>query len=210
MTHASFDGWPPSAIEFFEGLEVDNSKSYWLGHKEVYERDVKAPMEALLAELEGEFGQARLFRPYRDTRFSADKTPYKTSIAAMIGAGYIGLSASGLQAGAGFHQMSTGQLDRYRSAVAADVSGVHLERVVRDIRAANLEVGSFDVLKTAPRGYPKDHRRIELLRYKGIVATKSWPAGPWLSSAGAKKRLEEFFHTASPLVEWLTGHVGAE
>ena len=96
-----FKGWPPSASVFFEGLEADNSKAYWLDHKEVYERDVKAPMEALLAELRDEFGESRLFRPYRDTRFSADKSPYKTTIAARIGDGYVQFSADGLLAGAG-------------------------------------------------------------------------------------------------------------
>ncbi len=210
MSDALFSGWPRSAIEFFEGLELDNCKTYWLDHKDVYEEDVKAPMLALLDELTDEFGEPRLFRPYRDVRFSKDKTPYKTSIAAMIGTGYVGLSARGLEAGAGFHQMAAGQLDRYRAAVAADRSGAQLERVVQELRAADIKVGSFDELKTAPRGYPKNHPRIELLRYKGVVAMRSWPPGPWLASAEAKRRIEEFLHTAEPLVDWLTTHVGAD
>ncbi|HEX4162146.1 MAG TPA: DUF2461 family protein, partial [Acidimicrobiales bacterium] len=74
----TFKGWPETALAFYEGLEADNSKTYWLDHKEVYERDVKAPMDALLAELTAEFGEPKLFRPYRDTRFSRDKSPYKT------------------------------------------------------------------------------------------------------------------------------------
>ena len=89
-----FKGWPDSALDFYEGLEADNTRAYWLDHKDVYERDVKAPMEALLAELAGEFGESRLFRPYRDTRFSPDKSPYKTAIAARIGDGYVQLSAT--------------------------------------------------------------------------------------------------------------------
>jgi hypothetical protein len=70
----NFKGWPDSALHFFEGLEADNSKAYWLDHKEVYERDVRAPMEALLADLRDDFGTARMFRPYRDTRLSSDKS----------------------------------------------------------------------------------------------------------------------------------------
>ncbi len=73
----AFKGWPDAALAFYEGLEADNSKAFWLDHKDVYERDVKMPMEALLAELAGEFGDWRLFRPYRDTRFSRDNTPFR-------------------------------------------------------------------------------------------------------------------------------------
>ena len=77
-------------------------------------------MEALLAELGPEFGETTLFRPYRDTRFSRDKSPYKTAIAARVGDGYVQLSAGGLMAGAGMYHMAPDQLERYRAAVAAD------------------------------------------------------------------------------------------
>ena len=131
----TFKGWPDSALDFYDGLEADNSKAYWLDHKDVYERDVKAPMEALLAELAPEFGESRLFRPYRDTRFSRDKSPYKTAIAARIGDGYVQLSANGLMAGAGTYHMAPDQLERYRAAVAADGPGRKLEAVVDALRA---------------------------------------------------------------------------
>jgi uncharacterized protein (TIGR02453 family) len=208
MSNSAFRGWPATALEFYEGLEADNSKAYWLDHKDVYDRDVKPPMEALLAELTGEFGEARLFRPYRDTRFSADKSPYKTAIAAMIGDGYIQLSASGLMAGVGTYHMATDQLDRYRISVAAEGPGAELEGVVRDLKGAGLDVHGSDALKTVPRGYPKDHPRVELLRYKGIVAMKVWPVAPWLGTSAAKKRIVDLFRTAGPLTDWLANHVG--
>jgi len=208
MSRDGFHGWPPTAIAFYEGLEADNSKSYWLEHKELYDQDVKAPMLALLAEMEDEFGEAHLFRPYRDTRFSADKTPYKTVIAATIGYRYVGLSAEGLRAGAGIHQMAADQLDRYRAAVAADRSGRRLDAIARELRSSGVDVDGVDALKSAPRGYPKDHPRIEYLRYKGIVTTKSWPVAAWLGTAGARKRVERLFRTSEPLVQWLAGHVG--
>ncbi len=96
-----FGGWPAEALEFFEGLEADNSKTYWQRNKAVYESVVRAPMEELLAELAPEWGEGRVFRPYRDIRFSADKSPYKTHMGAMIGQGYVQLSAEGLAADAG-------------------------------------------------------------------------------------------------------------
>ena len=174
----------------------------------MYERDVKAPMEALLAELAPEFGETRMFRPYRDTRFSRDKSPYKTAIAARIGDGYVQLSADGLMAGAGVYHMAPDQLERYRAAVAADGPGRRLERVVGALRAARLEVAAMETLKTAPRGYPKDHPRVELLRHKGLVAMKAWPAASWLGTAGAKKRVVEVFHATAPLLAWLETNVG--
>jgi uncharacterized protein (DUF2461 family) len=96
----SFQGWPEEALDFYDGLEVDNSKAYWLAHKEIYETCVLAPMAELLAELEPQHGETKIYRPYRDVRFSKDKSPYKTAIAAHAGDGYIQLSAAGLAAAA--------------------------------------------------------------------------------------------------------------
>jgi uncharacterized protein (TIGR02453 family) len=203
-----FRGWPEGALLFYEGLEADNSKAYWLDHKDVYERDVKAPMELLLAELKDEFGDSRLFRPYRDTRFSSDKSPYKTAIAARVGEGYVQLSADGLFCGAGTYHMSDDQLERYRDAVVADGPGSKLQAVVADLRRAGLEVHAMQTLKTAPRGYSKDHPRIDLLRLKGVVTSRSWPPARWLHTAGAKTRVVEVFRTAAPLLRWLDVHVG--
>src|SRR3954468_21956610 len=96
-TATAFKGWPAEALEFFEGLEADNSKTYWQDHKQVYDEKVKAPLEALLAEFKPKYGDGKIFRPYRDVRFSANKEPYKTNIAATVAAGgYISLSAEGL------------------------------------------------------------------------------------------------------------------
>jgi uncharacterized protein (TIGR02453 family) len=204
----AFRGWPPTALEFYEGLEADNSKRYWLAHKEIYDRDVKAPMVELLDELAGEFGEGRLFRPYRDIRFSPDKSPYKTSIAATTGSGYIHLSAEGLMVGAGRYHLEGRELDRYRQAVDDDGSGEELARIVRDLRAARLDVHGTDALKKAPQGYPSDHPRVELLRYKGVIVMKAWPVAAWLGTPAARKRVVDVLRAAAPLVGWLARHVG--
>ena len=206
----AFKGWPASALEFYEGLEAHNSKAYWTDHKAVYERDVKAPMEALLAELADEFGDGRIFRPNRDIRFSADKSPYKTAMGATVGRGYVQISAEGLFTGSGIYHMMPDQLDRYRSAVAADKTGKELEKVIAGVRAANqkIDVHGTDPLKTAPKGYPKDHPRVDLLRNKGLIAAKQWPAAAWLGTAAAKARVLEVLRAARPLNDWLDTHVG--
>lgn len=83
-----FRGWPAEALEFYEGLEADNSKAYWTAHKDVYETVVLSPMKAIPAALAPEFGDGKVLRPNRDVRFSTDKSPYKTHIGSIIGASY--------------------------------------------------------------------------------------------------------------------------
>jgi uncharacterized protein (DUF2461 family) len=74
----AFTGFPLAALDFYDDLEMDNTKAFWTAHKDVYETAVRAPMAALVAALEPEFGPAKVYRPYRDVRFAKDKTPYKT------------------------------------------------------------------------------------------------------------------------------------
>ena len=205
----AFRGWRAEALEFFEGLEADNSKRYWEAHRDVYDDVVRAPMEELLADLEPEWGEARMFRPYRDVRFSRDKSPYKTAISARVGDGYVQLDARGLAAGAGMWEMARDQLERYRAAVDDDRSGSELDRIVSTVRDRGSDVMAHGELKTAPKGYPKDHPRIELLRYKGLAAWREWPAGRWLGTRRAEDRIVEFFELSKPLVAWLRTNVGS-
>ena len=208
MIGMAFRGWPIEAVEFYEGLEADNSKVYWQEHKAVYERQVKAPMEELLTELADEFGEGKLFRPYRDVRFSADKTPYKTTCAATLGRGYVAFSADGLSVGSGLYMPEPAALTRFRAAVDADDTGAELAAIVADLHRAGYQTMAHEVLKTAPRGFPKDHPRIELLRHKGIAMMKSWPVGAWLGTRKAKDRVVTALRAAAPLNEWLARHVG--
>jgi uncharacterized protein (TIGR02453 family) len=196
------------ALDFFEGLEADNSKTYWTEHKATYDEQVLAPMVALLAELEGEFGPTKIFRPYRDVRFSGDKTPYKTNIGAMLGDGYVQLTAAGLSAGLGMYMMAPDQLTRYRAAVAGDSSGAELDRVVGGIVRKKIKVHGHGALKTVPRGFDREHPRAELLKYKGITAWQDWPPAAWLSKPAAKDRVAEFMRASAPLMSWLDTHVG--
>ena len=199
-----FSGWPVEAIEFYEGLVADNSKSYWQAHKAVYDELVYRPMTELLAALEPEFGEGKIFRPYRDMRFSRDKSPYKTAIGATLAeGGYVQFSAAGLSAGCGKYVLSPGQLDRYRRSVADDASGAKLAAIVAEARQAGLDVTAHDTLKTCPKGYPKDHPRVDLLRHKGLIAWRQWPAGAWLGTPAAKTRIVDFLHAAAPLNAWL-------
>jgi uncharacterized protein (TIGR02453 family) len=204
----AFRGWEAEALEFFEQLEVENSKAFWERNKTVYQELVRGPMEELLQELEPTWGEGRIFRPYRDIRFSSDKSLYKTNIGARIGdTGYVQLDARGLAAGSGMWEMDSDQLERYRQAVIDDDAGGELATLVDRARKERLQIMGHGELKTAPRGYPKDHPRIELLRFKGLATWKEWPAGPWLGTKRAKDRIVEFLERSRPIGAWLTANV---
>jgi uncharacterized protein (TIGR02453 family) len=205
-----FRGWPAEALEFFDGLQADNSKAYWQANKPTYEKVVRGPALALLAELEAEFGEAKIFRPHRDVRFSADKSPYKTHLGATLACGgYVQLSAEGLAAGSGYWDMATDQLARFRAAVADDGTGAELASTLAGLARRGIGVTSHGELKSAPRGYAKDHPRIELLRMKGLATWQSWPVAPWLGTAKAKDRVVTFLRASRPVHDWLDTHVGS-
>ena len=204
-----FAGWSAEAVEFFRGLESDNTKAYWSAHKSFYEASVREPMAELLSELSAEFGPARIARPYRDVRFRADKSPYKTEIyAAFDRGGYVRFSAAGLTAATGYFMMTPDQLQRYRDAVDREADGAELATEVERLRAAGLEVAGSQSLKTAPRGYSKDHPRAELLRCKGLICWRHWPVAPWLHTSKPRDQVAGVLRTAAPLHRWLDHNVG--
>jgi uncharacterized protein (TIGR02453 family) len=205
----AFKGWPAEAIEFYEGLEADNTRAYWQDHKKDYEDLVRRPMTELLDELAAEFGDGKIFRPYRDVRFARDKSPYKTAIGATLErGGYVQFSAHGLAAAAGYWDMRPDQIDRYRRAVDDDKAGAELEAVIAELATAGIDVKAREALRTAPKGYARDHPRIELLRYKGIYAWKEWPVAAWMGTARAKQRVADVLVAARPLNRWLDANVG--
>jgi uncharacterized protein (TIGR02453 family) len=208
-----FAGWPAEALGFYEGLEADNSKSYWQANRDVYERAVKEPFAALGREVEEEFGPLHFFRPYRDVRFSRDKSPYKTAAAAVTegkgGAGYyVQLSAEGLMVASGYYILAPDQLDRWRRAVGDARTGSALAREVTRVREKGYDTAAHDSLKSAPRGYPKDHPRIELLRSKGLTVGRTYPAARWLRTRSALDRIVTVWRNAAPVNRWLDRHVG--
>jgi uncharacterized protein (TIGR02453 family) len=208
----AFTGFPDEAMRFYEGLVADNSRTYWLANKPVFEQAVKAPMLALLDEL-ADHGPYHLFRPNKDVRFSKDKRPYKDHIAAygesQGGAGfYVQFSATGIVAGSGYYHMANDQLDRFREAVDGDAVGQEIAEIAAELRRQGLEITAIGSLKTAPRGYARDHPRIELLRLKGLVATRQWKPVKWMQTKAVVGRVREAWEIAAPMNAWLDAHVG--
>jgi uncharacterized protein (TIGR02453 family) len=210
-----FQGFGPEVFEWFAGLERDNSKPYFTATRDLYEHAVRGGLEALLDELAMEFGgEARVFRQQRDLRFTPDKTPYKTRTYGVIGgtsvpgAGlYAQLSASGLYAGTGYWRLARDQLERFRAAVAHDAAGPALEAVTAAAQNAGLELAG-ESLRTAPRGYPREHPRIELLRRKSLIAGRALPGGGGIDRDAALDHVARTWRVAEPLNAWLDDHVG--
>ncbi len=167
-----------------------------------------APCRGCWRNSSPEFGDGRVFRPYRDTRFSSDKSPYKTSIAAHNDAGYVSLSADMLGVGSVLYMPSPAQLTRFREAVADEKKGAELLSLVNGLRRHQIQVSARETLKSAPRGYPKDHPRIDLLRHKGLTAWKEWPVGAWLATPEPKQRIVGVLRATVPLRQWLDANVG--
>jgi uncharacterized protein (TIGR02453 family) len=211
-----FEGFSPEVHEWFRGLEADNSKEYFAAHRQFFEDEVRGQLEALLTELGERFGgEVKLFRQNRDIRFSADKSPYKTNTYGVLRGTeiaarglYASISARGLVAGSGYHVMGRDQLDRYREAVADDEHGTELSKLVGKAEKAGLEVWG-ESLTTAPRGYPKDHERIALLRRKSLSLGATTSSERGISRADGLRFVTRTWRAAAPVTGWLDKHVGA-
>jgi uncharacterized protein (TIGR02453 family) len=210
-------GFSPAATQFFEDLEDQNTREFWVAHKDVFEREVRGPMAALLDSLPEEYQPFKVFRMNRDVRFSADKSPYKTMHGAAHGmpgaVHYLHLDASGLMVACGSYMMPSDELERFREAVAADTSGGELEEILAGLRrrrSLRLSPGGAEPLKTAPRGYPRDHPRADLLRQKGLIAMRTRAASELQNGARLRTFVVETFEMCADLTDWLRHYVGLQ
>ncbi|BBZ30937.1 TIGR02453 family protein [Mycolicibacterium madagascariense] len=207
-----FDGFPEAALDFYDDLEVDNTKSFWKAHESVYQTSVKAPMTALIAALEPDFGTGKVFRPFRDVRFAKDKTPYKTHQGAYVAVGrtcgwYVEIAARGLRTGAGFYDASSADLARIRASIANELTGDRLEKILAKLVRAGFTVGG-DRLKTSPRGYDADHPRIELLRHRTLTVSRDYGFDPIIHTADLLDAVRADWKATRSLVEWVAERLG--
>ena len=214
---APFEGFPEAALDFFDDLEADNSKTFWEAHRDVYAEQVRAPVVALTGELAAEFGTPKIFRPYRDLRFAKDKSrPYKESVSAYLTSDghpagfYVQLGAAGLLVGAGLYGMARDQVLRMREAVADDRRGRALERALGRAHDGGLGLRTEDALKRPPREHPADHPRAELLKLRSLTVMREWPpTEPWLHTREALDVVRDTWGAARAVTTWLDEHVGA-
>lgn len=209
----SFEGFPEAALDFYDDLELDNTKSFWEAHKSVYNDAVKKPMLALTAALEDEFGPAKIFRPFRDVRFAKDKSPYKTHQGAYVATGpstgyYIQVGAAGVFVGAGFYEASSARLAVIREAMVDEAHGGQLVGLLAALEKAGWKIGG-ETLKTAPRGYDVDHPRIELLRHKSLTVGVDYGFDPFIHSSDLVARVRKDWRKATPFLDWVAAHGAA-
>lgn len=205
-----FTGFPVEAFDFYERLAADNTRTWWNAHKDEYQQRVRQPLQELLAELAEEFGSAHVFRPYRDARFSKDKTPIKDHQGAFVGVEdaigyYVQISAAGLMVAGGWYAAQGDQVARYRRSVEGP-AGAELERMLATLRRT-WEVDGRPV-KTRPRGVDADHPRLELLRNRAVTVARHYPVEPSLGTRKALKTVRTGWRAMRPLVEWLGDFVG--
>lgn len=207
----TFTGIPFAALDFYEDLEADNSKAFWTSHKHVYEEQVKAPLQALAEELAQDYGTPKFFRPYRDVRFSKDKTPYKTHQGIWFAESslYLHVGAAGLFVAGGYWDTGSAQVDRMRRAVADDLAGNALAKIVTSLRRKGYEIGG-QTLTRVPSGYDKDHPRADLLRHKSLTARRDFGCPEWIATPRVKAEVVKAWKAMTPLVGWLDTHVGRE
>jgi uncharacterized protein (TIGR02453 family) len=211
MTTTGFQGFPTAALDFLRELEDNNDRDWFKANRGRYDEYVVAPMRAL-GEILTDLGLPHMFRPWNDTRFRPGP-PIKEHVGLAIGyegAGgyYVELSLDGLLVAAGLHNPAPDQVDRLRRAVDGSRSASALTRAVGRAEKAGLELNEPDLVR-APRGYPADHPRAELLRRRRLTVAKRHDLGPWVHSSQAGPRIRDQLEAAAPLVRWLREHVGA-
>jgi uncharacterized protein (TIGR02453 family) len=166
---AAFSGFPAAGFELLAQLKKHNDRDWFLQHKSEYQQHVQQPMEALVAAVAAEFARRDLplyakernpvMRVYRDIRFSPDKTPYKTHVAAELRRSftnsrvmlYLHLSPEESLVAAGIWQPERPLLQLWRNAIVSD--GKHFEKMIDQLRKGGLELSPGHSLASMPRGF---------------------------------------------------------
>lgn len=211
---APFTGFDPDAFRFYSELEHNQSKAWWLENKPRYDANVRGPAERLAEKLDGEFGPLKIFRPYNDVRFSADKRPYKEHIGLVSAdmsamAYYLQLSSAGLMVAGGLYQPAREQLARFREIVDDNRLVGDLEATLEEVGEAGFTVTTDDAVATAPRGYSAEHPQIALLRLRRLAVGRSFAPAEWMHTPEALDRVRDAWRTVRIWNDWLAENLPA-
>jgi uncharacterized protein (TIGR02453 family) len=219
----TFVGMPDEGLAFLEDLEERNTKEFFDANKGLFKEQVQAPFAALVEAAAGrlrrsvpELGQPKVFRIYRDLRFSKDKTPYKTSLSASVpsrpagdgdGAGvgtgfYVNVGPAGLYTASGLYHPARPELERVRAAIADEATGPELEAILARAAGEGLEP-YLDPLQRMPKAWPPDHPRAGLLKARSLVLNRQHERAPWLQTAELLDRLVADWKAMIPFNRWL-------
>jgi uncharacterized protein (TIGR02453 family) len=228
----TFTGFPRQAVQFLLDLRHNNEREWFKAHKADFDAYVTAPVKAFAAALAPRLEEAlggagiegavqhAIFRIYRDTRFSKDKTPYKTNLGMWFWQGerprmensgfYFHLEPPMLMLAAGVHTFPKPLLEAYRDAVVDPQLGASLVAAIQAIEST----GEYDIgqkgYKRVPRGFDKDHPRADLLLYKGMTVAREDLIPEALYSAGLIDYCLEEYSQMFPLHRWLNALISQE
>jgi uncharacterized protein (TIGR02453 family) len=218
-----FAGMPDEGLAFLEDLEERNTKEFFDANKRLFKEQVAAPFAALveaavawLRRSVPDLGRPKVFRIYRDLRFTRDKTPYKTSMSASVpsrpreeGGGpgiatgfYVNVGPAGLYTASGLYHPGRPELERVRAAIADPDMGPELEAILRRAAAKRLEPW-LDPLQRMPRPWPADHPRAGLLKARSLVLNRQHERAPWLQTAELLDHLVADWKAMIPFNRWL-------
>ena len=208
-------------LSFLRALKRNNDREWFRARKGEYEQHVRGPMVVLLERLAEDFRsfapdlvsepRVCLFRIYRDTRFSSNKQPLKTNVAAHFpsrklrkgeGAGlYVEVAPQWVWMGGGIYMPEPAELYAIRARVATDHRTLRRTVTSREFKSVIGEM-SGDQLTRVPRGYPKDHPAADYLRHKQFLGFREYPAEFALSPRFYPELLK-VFKALTPLVDFL-------
>ena len=213
-TEAQFAGFDPDAFVFYAELEHNQTKAWWLDNKARYDARVRGPAELLAHELDDEFGNLKIFRPYNDVRFSADKRPYKEHLGIVsadmsASAYYLQLSSAGLMIAGGLYQPTREQLARFREIVDDNRLVGDLEATLDELGESQFAISTDDAVATAPRGFSVDHPHIDLLRLRRLAVTQSIAPEDWMTTPEALDRVRDGWRTVRVWNTWLAENLPA-
>ena len=202
--------WPPEALEFLRDLEDNNDRDWFKANRRRYDDFLVAPGRELADKL-SDLGRPHFFRPYNNVRFRPGP-PLKEHFSLAVGYGaaggfYVELSLDGLLVAAGLWRPAADQLERYRAAIDDDRKAHAFERALATARRGGLASVEPE-LKRAPRGYPRDHPRVDLLRMKQLTVSQRHALEPWLHEPACDERIRSELRAARPLVKWLSETIG--
>ena len=211
-TDSTFRGWPVDALAFLGELEQDNTRAFWTANVHRYRAAVLEPTRADPNSSVSWAASARVFRPHVDRRFRPQVDPYRTDtgVTAARPAGTphaLVLSTGGLAVQVGHQIFDAAQLRRYRAAVDGP-AGEDLVEVLARLHGVGLSPDDVPALVERPRGCPRDHPRLPLMRLRALHVDRRWPAGDWLGTDEPLERVRAAWRAAHPLADWLDRHVG--
>jgi uncharacterized protein (TIGR02453 family) len=219
----TFLGMPDEGLAFLEDLEERNTKEFFDANKALFRERVQAPFAALVEAAADrlrrdvpDLGTPKVFRIYRDLRFSKDKTPYKTSMSASVpsrapvdgdGPGvatgyYVNVGPAGLYTASGLYHPDRGALLRVRAAIAEEDTGKELEAILAEAAPRGL-VPWLDPLQRTPKPWPPDHPRADLLKARSLVLNRQHDRAPWLHTPELLDHLLADWKAMIPFNRWL-------